>query len=166
MKITADTSVLIRAAVQDDARQARQAAKVMQEADLVAVPIPVLCEFVWVLRRGYKRSVADISDAIHRLMDGANVVMNRPAVEAGLSVLGAGGDFADGIIAYEGDWLGAEEFVSFDSKSVSILQSQGSRARLLGVLGLKALTGFANGDPPDRSRTAQVTDHSRPEKSA
>jgi predicted nucleic-acid-binding protein len=158
--------VLIRAAVQDDARQARQAAKVMQEADLVAVPIPVLCEFVWVLRRGYKRSVADISDAIHRLMDGANVVMNRPAVEAGLSVLGAGGDFADGIIAYEGDWLGAEEFVSFDSKSVSILQSQGSRARLLGVLGLKALTGFANGDPPDRSRTAQVTDHSRPEKSA
>jgi predicted nucleic-acid-binding protein len=166
MKITADTSVLIRAAVQDDARQARQAAKVMQEADLVAVPIPVLCEFVWVLRRGYKRSVADISDAIHRLMDGANVVMNRPAVEAGLSVLGAGGDFADGIIAYEGDWLGAEEFVSFDSKSVSILQSQGSRARLLGVLGLKALTDFANGDPPDRSRTAQVTDHSRPEKSA
>jgi predicted nucleic-acid-binding protein len=166
MKITADTSVLIRAAVQDDARQARQAAKVMQEADLVAVPIPVLCEFVWVLRRGYKRSVADISDAIHRLMDGANVVMNRPAVEAGLSVLGAGGDFADGIIAYEGDWLGAEEFVSFDSKGVSILQSQGSRARLLGVLGLKALTGFANGDPPDRSRTAQVTDHSRPEKSA
>src|SRR3984885_7674406 len=166
MKITADTSVLIRAAVQDDARQARQAAKVMQEADLVAVPIPVLCEFVWVLRRGYKRSVADISDAIHRLMDGANVVMNRPAVEAGLSVLGAGGDFADGIIAYEGDWLGAEEFVSFDSKSVSILQSQGSRARLLGVLGLKELTGFAHGDPPDRSRTAQVTDHSRPEKSA
>jgi predicted nucleic-acid-binding protein len=171
MKITADTSVLIRAAVQDDARQSRQAAKVMQEADLVAVPIPVLCEFVWVLRRGYKRSVADISDAIHRLMDGANVVMNRPAVEAGLSVLGAGGDFADGIIAYEGDWLGAEEFVSFDSKAVSILQSQGSRARLLspnyiGVLGLKALTNFADGDLADHSRTAQVTDHSRPEKSA
>ena len=131
MKITADTNVLIRAAVQDNVHQAQRAAKVLQEADLVAVPIPVLCEFVWVLRRGYKKSVPDISDAIHRLMNGVNVVMNRPAVEAGLSVLDAGGDFADGIIAYEGDWLGAEEFVSFDSKAIPILQSQGSRARLL-----------------------------------
>jgi predicted nucleic-acid-binding protein len=131
MKITADTNVLVRAAVQDDVHQARRAAKVLQEADLVAVPIPVLCEFVWVLRRGYKKSVSDISDAIHRLMNGVNVVMNRPAVEAGLSILGAGGDFADGVIAYEGDWLGAEEFVSFDSKAISVLQSHGSRARLL-----------------------------------
>lgn len=131
MKITADTNVLIRAAVQDDAHQAREAAKVMQAADLVAVPTPVLCEFVWVLRRGYKRTVPGVSDAIRRLMNGVNVVMNRPAVEAGLSVLDAGGDFADGVIAYEGDWLGAEEFVSFDSKAVSVLQSQGGRARLL-----------------------------------
>jgi len=57
--------------------------------------------------------------------------MNRPAVEAGLSALDAGGDFADGVIAYEGNWLGAEEFVSFDSKAVSMLKSQGNRARLL-----------------------------------
>ena len=83
------------------------------------------------LRRGYKKSIPDISDAIRRLMQSANVAMNRPAIEAGLSVLDAGGDFADGVIAYEGDWLGAEEFVSFDSKAVSVLRSQGCRARLL-----------------------------------
>lgn len=131
MKITADTNVLVRAAVQDDPRQARQAAKVLQEAELVAVPVPVLCELVWVLRRGYKKSASEIHDAIHRLLNSANVVINRPAAEAGLSVLDAGGDFADGAIAYEGDWLGAEEFLSFDSKAVSVLQSQGTRARLL-----------------------------------
>lgn len=131
MKITVDTNVLIRAAVQDDVHQAQRAAKVLREADLVAVPIAVLCEFVWVLRRGYKKSVPEISDAIRRLMNGANVVMNRPAVEAGLLVFDADGDFADGIIAYEGDWLGGEEFVSFDSRAISVLQSQGSRARLL-----------------------------------
>ena len=95
------------------------------------MPVPVLCEFVWVLRRGYKKSVSDISDAIHRLMTSANVVINRPAIEAGLGVLDAGGDFADSVIAYEGDWLGADEFVSFDAKAVSRLQSQGRRARLL-----------------------------------
>jgi predicted nucleic-acid-binding protein len=131
MKITADTNVLVRAAVQDDPHQARQAAKLLHEADSVAVPVPVLCEFVWVLRRGYKKSSSDISDAIQRLMNSANVVMNRPATELGLSVLDVGGDFADGVIAYEGDWLGGEEFVSFDSKAVSVLRSQRARARLL-----------------------------------
>jgi len=131
MKLTADSNVLIRAAVQDDLHQARRAAKILAEADLIAVPVPVLCEFVWVLLRGYKKSAADVSDAIRRLVRSANVVMNRPAVDAGLSALDAGGDFADGAIAYEGEWLGAEEFVSFDSKAVSLLQAQGSRARLL-----------------------------------
>src|SRR5271157_263702 len=131
MKITADTNVLVRAAVQDDAHQARQAAKVLQQAELVAVPVPVVCELVWVLRRGYKKSVSDVSAAIRRLMKSANVVMDRPAIEAGLSVLDAGGDFADGVIAYEGEWLGAEEFVSFDSNAVFVLRSQGGRARLL-----------------------------------
>ena len=131
MKITADTNVLLRAAVQDDPDQARQAAKLLQQAELVAVPVPVFCEFVWVLSRGYKKSAPEISDAVRRLIKSANVVVNRPAIEAGLSVLDAGGDFADGVIAYEGDWLGAEEFVSFDSKAVSILRSQGGRARLL-----------------------------------
>src|ERR1700746_2150387 len=131
MKVTADSNVLILAAVQGDLHHARRAAKTLAEADLIAVPVPVLCEFVWVLRRGYKKSAADISDAIRRLMRGANVVMNRPAVEAGLSALDAGGDFADGVIAYEGEWLGAEEFVSFDSKAVSLLQALSIRARSL-----------------------------------
>lgn len=131
MKITADTNVLIRAAVQDDKKQARKAAAILQEAELVAVPLPVLCEFVWVLSRGYKKSAADISDAIYRLMDCANVVMNQSAVKAGLAIFNAGGDFADGVIAHEGYELGAEEFVSFDKKAVSILRSEGKVARLL-----------------------------------
>lgn len=131
MKVTADTNVLLRAAVQDHPKQSAQAAKILQEASLVAVPLPVLCEFVWVLRRGYKLSVESVADALHRLMACDNVVLNRPAVEAGLSFLHAGGDFADGVIAYEGIWSGAEEFVSFDRKAVSILQEQGAPARLL-----------------------------------
>jgi predicted nucleic-acid-binding protein len=130
VKITADTNVLVRAAVQDEPHQARKAARVLQEAELVAVPTPVLCEFVWVLRRGYKKSAADVSAAIDRLTKSTNVVADRPAIEAGLAVLNAGGDFADGAIAHEGKWLGSEEFVSFDSKAVS-LQSQNVRARLL-----------------------------------
>jgi predicted nucleic-acid-binding protein len=46
-------------------------------------------------------------------------------------VLDAGGDFADGVIAYEGNWLGGEIFVSFDKKVVALLAAHGQSARLL-----------------------------------
>jgi hypothetical protein len=47
------------------------------------------------------------------LRDTKNIVLDRPAVEAGLAVLDAGGDFADGVIAYEGTWLGGESRTIF-----------------------------------------------------
>lgn len=83
------------------------------------------------MRRGYKKSATEISDAVRRLMNSANVLVNRPAVEAGLSVLDSGGDFADGVIAYQGEWLGAEEFVSFDARAIALLKTHGTRVRLL-----------------------------------
>jgi predicted nucleic-acid-binding protein len=46
-------------------------------------------------------------------------------------MLKAGGDFADGLIAYEGAWLGGDTFVSFDKQAVSLLSDQGKRAKLL-----------------------------------
>ena len=58
-----------------------------------------------------------------------HVVVNRPAAEAGLALLDAGGDFADGAIAYEGNWLGAETFVSFDKKAVKLIEADGGSAR-------------------------------------
>jgi len=131
VKITADTNVLVRAITGDDARQSRIAQARLANADLVALAIPVLCELVWVLSQGYKISSADIAEAIRRLLAGANVVVNRPAAEAGLTLLDAGGDFADGVIAYEGNWLGAETFVSFDKKAVKLMAAQGKPARLL-----------------------------------
>ena len=54
MKITADTNVLVRALVQDDPEQSRAACTVLEKAELIAIPLPVLCELVWVLRRVYR----------------------------------------------------------------------------------------------------------------
>jgi len=131
MKITADTNILVRALTGDDARQSKLAQTELVSADLVALTLPALCELVWVLSQGYKIPLADIAEAIRRLTNGANVEVNRPAAEAGLAMLDAGGDFADGVIAYEGNWLGAEEFVSFDREAVQLLATQGLAARLL-----------------------------------
>jgi predicted nucleic-acid-binding protein len=131
MKIVADTNVLLRAAVRDDPTQTQPAVHALRTADLVAIPVAALCEFVWVMRSGYKRSAAQVAQSIRSLIESENVVTNQPAVEAGLEILEKGGDFADGAIAYEGRWLGAEEFVSFDKQAVSLLKSQGKQARLL-----------------------------------
>lgn len=130
MKITVDTNVLVRAAVADDPAQARVAAKVLADAELIAVALPCLCEFVWVLLRVYHFQPSDAAAAIRALLATANVEVNRPAVELGLSVLEAGGNFADGVIAYEGSWLGGTTFVSFDKKAVELLAAKGQSARL------------------------------------
>ena len=131
MKITADTNVLVRAITNDDVGQSRVAEAELANADVVALALPALCELVWVLSQGYKIPSAEIAEAIRRLMNSANVLANRPAVEAGLALLDAGGDFADGIIAYEGRWLGAQMFVSFDKKAVKLMKAQGETVRLL-----------------------------------
>lgn len=131
MKLTVDTNVLVRAVVRDDPAQASIAAKVLTEAELIVVALPCLCEFVWVLCRVYDLQPSDAATAIRALLATANVEVNRPAVEAGLLVLEAGGDFADGVIAYEGSWLGGETFISFDKKAVAFLTAQGQSARLL-----------------------------------
>lgn len=131
MKVAVDSNVLVRAAVRDDPTQASIAAQVLTDAELIAVALPCLCEFVWVLLRVYSFQPADAAAAIRALLATANVEVNRPAVEAGLSVLEASGDFADGVIAYESNWLGGETFVSFDKKAVVLLAAQGHSARLL-----------------------------------
>ena len=102
VKITADTNVLVRALVQ---------------AELVGVPLPVLCELVWVLRRVYRFS--------------ASVRVDRSAVGVGLQLLAAGGDFADGVIAYGGRQLGSEQLVTFDQEAARLLAAVGEPVILL-----------------------------------
>jgi len=131
MKITADTNALVRAVTEDHKHQSKSAQTALKNAELVAIPIPTLCELVWVLSQGYRIPSAEIAETIRRLVNGENVAVNRPAAEAGLTLLDAGGDFADGVIAYEGNWLGADTFASFDKRAVKLMQAQGAAARLL-----------------------------------
>lgn len=130
MKVTADTNVLVRALTEDDAEQSKAAQQALRRAELVALTMPTLCELVWVLQ-SYKIRPDDIAASIRNLLDAENIVVNRQAAEAGLAQLDAGGDFADGIIAYEGNWLGADTFISFDRTAVSLLEARGQSARLL-----------------------------------
>ena len=131
MKVAVDTNVLVRAAVRDDPEQTEVAIRIMARAEMLAIALSSLCEFVWVLRRVYGYRTSRIAEAIRVLLVAENVETNRPAIDAGLAMLDAGGDFADGVIAYEGRWLGGEMFVSFDKKAVEMLREQGIAARIL-----------------------------------
>ena len=131
MKITVDTNVLVRASVRDDADQAKVADNILKTARLVAIPIIVLCEYVWVLNRFYGLDNTEIETAIRILINSKNVVCDMPSVEAGLDMMAQGGDFADGAIAYTGQSLGGAEFVSFDEKAVNTLRHMDMKARLL-----------------------------------
>ncbi len=77
MKMIADSNVLIRAAVRDNARQARAAATFLREAEVIAVSLACACEFVGVLRNVYKFKREDITAALRALLDAGNVEVNR-----------------------------------------------------------------------------------------
>lgn len=131
MKVSLDTNVLLRLVVGDDEAQQQCAVETLEKAELVAISVHTICEFAWVLNRLYHTPPADIAASIRRVLEIRNVAVNRPAIDAGLSILDAGGDFADGVIAYDGQWLGGEIFLSFDRKAVMLLEEQGAGVLLL-----------------------------------
>jgi predicted nucleic-acid-binding protein len=130
-RITADTNIRVRAITDDDPVQSPLAKASLAEAERVAITVPTLCELVWVLTRAYRLPRAEVSDIIRKLAAAANVATDNSAVAAGLALMDAGGDFADGVIAFGGRWLGAETFVSFDAEAVRLLTAQGVPAKLL-----------------------------------
>jgi predicted nucleic-acid-binding protein len=132
VKVTLDTNVLVRLATQDDPAQAALALRVLKKTSLIAVPTPAMCEMVWVLLRGYHYTPDQVAHALRTLMQVRQVVCHTPAVLAGLALLEAGGDFADGVIAFEGELLGGTEFVSFDQQAVKLLKAQRRKVRMLG----------------------------------
>ena len=130
MRITADTNLLVRMTTNDDKSQARTAFRILTAAERIFVPLPCIVEFVWVLERTYSFSRNQVAEAVETLVASENVSTDTMAVEVGLRVHAAGGDFADGVIASAGAGMGAEMFVSFDRKAVARVSEIGIAARL------------------------------------
>ncbi|MFM9101249.1 MAG: hypothetical protein ACKOPS_07895 [Cyanobium sp.] len=83
MIITANTNVLVRALVGDEPSQAAAASRVLREAEATAVPLPALCELLWVLRRAYGFAAGEISyvqgcDAVIHLVGDMTGAMAKP----------------------------------------------------------------------------------------
>jgi predicted nucleic-acid-binding protein len=131
MKIIADTNVLLRFVIGDDPAQYKLALKEIDRATAVVVTNQTLCELACVLKSRYEVTRTNIAATINLLRETEKIVVDTSAVDAGLSALQAGADFADGVTANEGLWMGGEIFVSFDKKAVATLVKTGHRSRLL-----------------------------------
>ncbi len=65
VKITPDTSVLVRAITGDHEVQSKLARNELANADLVALALPALCELVWVLASP-RSPEAESSEGVNR----------------------------------------------------------------------------------------------------
>ena len=117
--------------MKDDAAQTTAARMAMTNAPTMALSLSVLCEVSWVLRSNYGLDRDQVADAITALTEAPNAVFDPSAVRIGLTLLRAGGDFADGVIAASGAALGGDTFVSFDRRAVKLLAETGQATRLL-----------------------------------
>jgi predicted nucleic-acid-binding protein len=138
--VVLDTNVLARIVLDDDKHQSDLAFNALRSASLVIIPVVVFCELVWVMRSiktdDGKRlySYRDIAERIRFFLEFDHIAIAEDEVEAGLQMLDAGGDFADGVIEYTGRSLArdvAVAFLSFDKNAVSTLAKRGLSALLL-----------------------------------
>lgn len=135
-----DTNVIVRVILDDDSAQSAVACSAIASASQVIIPTHVFCELVWVMRsiktdKGERRySYAAIATGIRRLIEFEHLVMAEDEVSAGLQMLDAGGDFADGVIEYTGRNLVRNiptTFLSFDKNAVNTLAKRGLSSMLL-----------------------------------
>lgn len=131
MKIIADTNVIIRTLIADHPAQSRAATQALREASSIAITLPTFCEIAWTLKRRYRATPVELRAAITSLLSDPKVVCDRDAVEAGLTMLDHGGDFADGVIAFEGRRLGGAVLATFDRKAAALIAAQGHAVDLL-----------------------------------
>lgn len=126
MIVVADTNIVLRLiAAVDDFEQKKAAFQLFKKAEKFVIPVMVFCEYCWVLRKEMSRQA--IAESIRMILHYENVVTDAVAVRAGLRMLDAGGDFADGVIQHTGSQqAGAPSvFASFDRKAVRLLEEQG-----------------------------------------
>lgn len=130
--IAIDTNILVRLFVNDDEAQQNAAVELLEQAESVVIPTTVLIETVWVLNRSYKIPLADILALLRDFISSVpKLVVQENEIEAGFAVMARNGDFADGINAFCGGILGAEQFVTFDKQAAKLLQESGVNAVLL-----------------------------------
>ena len=118
--IAVDTNVLVRLVAADDPAQVAAVRALIDRATAESarlfVPAVVLCETVWVLRRNYSFTRAEIADALSMLLNAPRLLVEHADEAAGALAAYAAdkGDFADYLIRERALAAGAHAVATFD----------------------------------------------------
>ncbi len=112
--VVLDTNILVRFAVNDDARQIAQARRAIG-TQAMWISATVLLELEWVLRGYYGNTRSEIAQVLQHCLSLPNLtVEDRAAVERALDAYSLGLDFADAL--HQASYAGCEFVASFDDK--------------------------------------------------
>lgn len=121
-----DTNVLVRFLVRDDEAQFDKARRLIRRevaaSGGVLLNLVVLAETEWVLRSRYGLQKTDLTEALSRLLDAAEVRFeDEPAVEEALFVWkDSAADFADCLIGAHNRRAGCRATATFDASAVKL----------------------------------------------
>lgn len=124
--IALDTNVLIRFLVRDDARQAQVATDYLLQHCTDEKPgwinTIVLCEAVWVLRRGYDYHKEDVIKVLEQLLKTVELeIEDRDTVRQAVRLYERTGvDFSDALIACRNRVASVSKTVTFDRKAAKL----------------------------------------------
>lgn len=113
-----DTNVLLRLIINDDLLQRAAAERVLAESirtgEHLFVPLPALCELVWLLSRKFKQPKANIVGVIQSLVNWFQID-SKNLVVAALELYRQGNaDFTDYLVGQLSAQAGCREAVTFD----------------------------------------------------
>jgi predicted nucleic-acid-binding protein len=135
MKVVVDTNILARLFIEPqtsaDDEQRAIAERLFLKFDELIIPTHVFCELAWLLNgRGYMKE--KIHAVFQHLLQTSKITCREDEVNAGIEMLGRGGDFADGVNEYCGRMMahGASVFASFDKQAVQLLTERGIAAMI------------------------------------
>ncbi len=121
--VVIDTNVIVRYLLNDNAQQNAIATQYLDNSEITCVlPVMTFCEIDWVLRKKLKIPRLDVINFFERLTKKPNVVFDKSLFEIGLYFLKNGGDFADGIIAYQTTKFDNAKLLTVDKKSQKLAQ--------------------------------------------
>jgi predicted nucleic-acid-binding protein len=114
-----DTNVLVRYIMQDDAKQAPQATRLVESLSAEApgfLPLVAVVELVWVLSSAYDLDRAQLVEAFEGVLRTKELVIERAEVvwKALRAFQSVNADFADCLIAHSAASAGCEKTMTFD----------------------------------------------------
>jgi predicted nucleic-acid-binding protein len=114
-----DTNVLVRYIMQDDAKQAPLATRLVESLSAEApgfLPLVAVVELAWVLSSAYDLDRAQLVEAFEGVLRTKELVIERAEVvwKALRAFQSANADFADCLIAHSAASAGCEKTMTFD----------------------------------------------------